>query len=78
MDQSVGRKYSLTFSLWASNILNHSNYGTPNGVLSLVPDSSGALVPQPNFGQSQTLAGGFFASPSAGNRNVSFQTMFSF
>lgn len=67
MNQSVPRKYSLTFSAWGSNILNHENLGVPNGALSA-----------PFFGKSQTLAGGFFASPTAGNRNVSLQAMFSF
>ncbi|MGB9287936.1 MAG: carboxypeptidase regulatory-like domain-containing protein [Terracidiphilus sp.] len=78
MNQSVARKYSLTLSAWGTNIFNHENLGTPNGVLSLVPDSTGALAPQPNFGRSQTLAGGFFASPTAGNRNISLQAIFSF
>jgi hypothetical protein len=78
LDQSVARKYSLTFSAWATNIFNHVNYGTPNGVLSLEPNSSGVLEPQPNFGTSQTLAGGFFSSPTAGNRNISLQATFNF
>jgi hypothetical protein len=68
LDQSVPRKYSLTFSLWATNLLNHENLGSPNGAL------SAATL----FGRSQTLAGGFFASPTAGNRNISLQATFSF
>ncbi len=68
LDQSVPRKYSLTFSLWASNVLNHANFGTPNGDLS---------VPK-FFGRSQSLAGFFFTSPTAGNRDVSLQAAFSF
>jgi hypothetical protein len=68
MDQAVPRKYSLTFSAWGSNILNHENLGTPNGAL-----SAPTL-----FGKSQTLAGNFFASPTAGNRNISIQATFSF
>jgi hypothetical protein len=68
LDQSVPRKYSLTLSAWGSNILNHENLGTPNGAL-----SAPTL-----FGKSQTLAGNFFASPTAGNRNISFQATFSF
>jgi len=68
MNQSVSRKYNLTLSLWGTNILNHENLGTPNGTLS-APSF---------FGRSQTLAGGFFTSPTAGNRNVSLQLMFSF
>ena len=68
LDQSVPRKYSLTFSVWGTNLLNHENLGTPNGAL-----SAPTL-----FGRSQTLAGGFFASPTAGNRNISLQATFSF
>ena len=68
MDQSVSNRYNLTLSMWGSNILNHENLGTPNGAL-----SAPTL-----FGKSQTLAGGFFASPTAGNRNISFQATFSF
>lgn len=68
MNQSVPRKYSLTFSVWATNVLNHENLGTPNGAL-----SAPAL-----FGRSQTLAGGFFESPTAGNRNISLEASFSF
>ena len=49
-------------------IFNHENLGTPNGALS-APTF---------FGKSQTLAGGFFASPTAGNRNISLQATFSF
>ncbi len=68
MNASVSRKYNLTFSLWGTNILNHENLGTPNGAL-----SAPTL-----FGKSQTLAGGFFFSPTAGNRNVSLQATFNF
>ncbi len=68
LDQSVARKYSLTFSAFGSNILNHENLGVPNGAL------SAPLF----FGKSQTLAGNFFSSPSAGNRNVNLQVQFSF
>lgn len=78
LDQSVSRKYSLTFSAWVSNVLNHANYGTPNGALSLEPNGAGILAPQPNFGHSQTVAGGFFSSPTAGNRNISLQATLSF
>jgi hypothetical protein len=67
-NQRTTRKYSLTLSAWGTNILNHENLGTPNGAL-----SAPTL-----FGKSQTLAGGFFASPTAGNRNISFQATFSF
>jgi Carboxypeptidase regulatory-like domain len=66
--QNTSRRYSLTLSAWGTNILNHENLGTPNGAL-----SAPTL-----FGKSQTLAGGFFASPTAGNRNISFQATFNF
>jgi hypothetical protein len=68
LDAAVSRKYSLTFSAWGSNILNHTNYGAPDGNLG---------NPQ-YFGKSQSLAGMFFGSPTAGNRNISLQAMFSF
>jgi hypothetical protein len=68
LDQGVSRRYSLTLSVWATNVLNHENLGTPNGTLSATSF----------FGKSQTLAGGFFASPTAGNRNVSVQATFNF
>jgi hypothetical protein len=68
LDQSVPHKYSLTFSAWGTNLLNHENLGTPNG----------ALDAPTLFGKSQTLAGGFFASPTAGNRNISLQVIFNF
>ena len=68
LDQSVSNRYNLTLSMWATNILNHENLGTPNGAL-----SAPTL-----FGKSQTLAGGFFASPTAGNRNLWLQATFNF
>jgi hypothetical protein len=68
LDQTVPRKYSLTFSAWGSNVLNHENLGVPNGALSA----------STFFGKSQTLAGNFFAPPSGGNRNISLQATFSF
>ena len=68
LDQNTSRRYNLTLSLWGTNIFNHENLGTPNGTLS-APSF---------FGKSQTLAGGFFASPTAGNRNLSLQATFNF
>jgi Carboxypeptidase regulatory-like domain len=68
MNAAVSRKYSLTFSLWSTNIFNHTNYGTPDGVLSN-PEY---------FGKSQSLMGGFFGSSTAGNRNLFLQTSFNF
>lgn len=68
MDQSVSRKYNLTFSLWGTNILNHTNLGTPSGVMQ-----------SPYFLTSQSLAGGFFrGGSSSGNRTIMLQAMFSF
>src|ERR1700682_125988 len=60
------RRYSLTFSVNARNILNKVNAATPVGVLS-----------SPNFGQSIALAGGPFSSAAA-NRKIELQAMFSF
>ena len=60
------RRYSLTLSINARNVFNHTNLGTPVGNLS-----------SPLFGQSNGLAGGPFSS-SASNRRVELQAMFSF
>jgi hypothetical protein len=68
LDATVSRRYNLTFSAWGTNVLNHTNYGAPDGNLSN-PEY---------FGKSQSLAGMFFGSPTAGNRNISLQAMFSF
>jgi hypothetical protein len=68
MDQSVSRKYNLTFSLWGTNILNHTNLGTPSGVMT-----------SRYFLTSQSLAGGFFrGGSSSGNRTIMLQAMFGF
>jgi hypothetical protein len=67
LDQAVNRKYTLNFTVWATNILNHENLGTPNGGLQ-----------SPYFGKSQSLAGGFFGPQSGGNRTVNLQASFSF
>ena len=60
------RRYNLTFSVSARNLLNSTNPGPPVGNLS-----------SPFFGQSITIAGGPFSSASA-NRRVDLQVMFSF
>ncbi len=60
------RRYSLTFSVNARNVLNKVNPAPPIGVLS-----------SPNFGQSVALAGGPFSSAAA-NRKIELQAMFSF
>jgi len=63
---SGSRRYSLTFSVNARNVLNHVNPGVPVGNLS-----------SPLFGTSNSLAGGPFSS-SASNRRIELQAMFSF
>jgi hypothetical protein len=60
------RRYNLTFSVNARNLLNHVNLATPIGNLS-----------SPLFGQSNALAGGPFSS-AASNRRIELQASFSF
>lgn len=62
---SEGR-YSLTFSIFARNLLNRLNPAPPIGVLT-----------SPLFGQSNALAGGPFGSNDA-SRRVDMQVIFSF
>jgi hypothetical protein len=64
--EAGSRRYSLTFSVTARNVLNHVNAATPIGDL----ESN-------KFGQSIALAGGRFSSPAA-NRKLELQVMFSF
>ena len=66
MGPGTTRRYNLTFSVNARNVLNKVNAATPIGVLS-----------SPNFGQSIALAGGPFSSAAA-NRKIELQAMFSF
>ncbi len=66
MGPATNRRYNLTFSVNARNVLNKVNAATPIGVLS-----------SPNFGQSIALAGGPFSSAAA-NRKIELQAMFSF
>jgi carboxypeptidase family protein len=61
------RRYSLTFSINARNVLNHVNPATPIGTLS-----------SPDFGQSIALAGFGPANSPAYNRKLELQAMFSF
>jgi carboxypeptidase family protein/TonB-dependent receptor-like protein len=67
-DASTGKRYNLTFSISARNLLNHVNLGSPIGSLS-----------SPLFGTSNSIAGGFgpFSSTTA-NRRVELQLRFSF
>ena len=77
-----GKKYSLTFSASARNLLNHVNYGSPIGNLT-----------SPLFGLSNSLGGGFGGpggggggrgpgggggGGGAGNRRIDLQLTFSF
>lgn len=63
---STNRRYNLTLSLQAMNILNHVNYGNPISNLS-----------SPYFGVSKTLAGGPFGT-NAAVRRVFMQAQFAF
>jgi hypothetical protein len=65
------RRFNLTFSAYARNVLNNVNLGTPIGVI-------GSRL----FDQSDSL-GGVFGGPGGGasqaaNRRIDFQIMFSF
>jgi hypothetical protein len=66
-----GKKYSLTASINARNVLNHVNLAPPNGVLT-----------SPFFGESTNLAGGGGpfggGSSAAGNRRIEIQLRLSF
>ena len=65
------RRYSLTFSVNARNVLNKVNAATTIGALpASISDPS-------NFGKSVALAGGPFSSAAA-NRKIELQAMFSF
>ncbi|MGB8473808.1 MAG: carboxypeptidase regulatory-like domain-containing protein [Candidatus Acidiferrum sp.] len=63
---SSNARYNLTFSVGARNIFNNVNYGTPIGNLT-----------SPLFGQSNSLAGRPFSSPTA-NRQLELQMFFTF
>jgi hypothetical protein len=66
MNQSVARRYSLTFTANARNALNSVNLAPPVGTLE-----------SPLFGKSTALAGGPWSS-SASNRSIDLQVMFNF
>jgi len=63
---NTGRRYNLTLSVNARNVLNRENLAVPIGNLS-----------SPNFGQSVALAGGPFSSAAA-SRKIELQAAFSF
>ncbi len=64
---STGKRYNLTFSASAQNLLNHANYGSPVGDL-------GSTF----FGQSITLGGAFRGGNGTYNRKVDLQLRFQF
>ncbi|MBZ5664917.1 MAG: TonB-dependent receptor [Acidobacteriia bacterium] len=66
MGPATTRRYSLTFSVNARNVLNKVNAATPIGTLT-----------SSHFGESINLAGGLFSSQAA-NRKIELQAMFSF
>lgn len=67
MGPRVARRYSLTLSAFGQNVLNHTNLSSPSGVLL-----------SPTFGQSESLAGGFFGHSASGNRTINLMAMFNF
>lgn len=74
---SSGKKYSLTFSASARNLLNHVNYGTPIGNLSSqlfgISNSLGGGMGGPGGG-----GRGFGGGGAAGNRRIDLQLTLNF
>ena len=66
MGATSDRRYNLTLSVSARNVLNRVNLGVPVGVLG-----------SPQFGESNSLAGGPFSSSGA-SRRIDLQAQFSF
>jgi hypothetical protein len=66
LDQTVPRRFSITFAAMAHNVFNHVNLAAPVGVLE-----------SPLFGKSTALAGGFFNNAAA-NRSIDLQASFNF
>jgi len=64
-----GKKYNLTLTLSARNLLNHANYASPSGNLS-----------SPFFGQYTSLASGFgpMGGASTFERKIDLQLRFQF
>ena len=68
--QPSSRRYSITLSVNASNVLNHVNWAPPSGDLG-----------SPFFGQYRSLASGFATMSTGGgtyNRKIDAQLRFSF
>jgi hypothetical protein len=80
------RRYSLTFSVSARNLINHVNPANPIGNLGACPDypAEGCVFSAAtslNFGHSISLGGGGGPGPGGGaaaNRKIELQAMFSF
>ena len=70
MHATTAHQYNLTFSVFAQNVLNHENLGTPNGVMAPPTATTPLVSSNPFFGKSQSLAGGFFGPSTAGNRSI--------
>jgi hypothetical protein len=70
-NQAASRRYTITLSLNASNVLNHVNWAAPSGDLG-----------SPFFGQYRSLGGGFGPMGGSGNgtynRKVDVQVRFAF
>jgi hypothetical protein len=64
-----GKKYNLTLTASARNLLNHANYAAPSGDLS-----------SPLFGQYTSLTGGFgpMSNASTFERKIDLQLRFQF
>jgi len=65
-DATTPKRYNLTFSVSARNLLNRENLAAPIGTLT-----------SPLFGQSNSIASGFFGSATA-NRRLELQMRFAF
>ena len=87
LDASSARRYNLTLGVFATNVFNHTNLGTPNGTIGLSQANGDTCsnaaqndgeCPQNFFLKSQSLAGGFFGPSSAGNRSVYLSATFDF
>jgi hypothetical protein len=66
-DATTNRRYNLTLSVSARNLLNTVNLGPPSGNLT-----------SPYFGRSNSIASGFGPVGQANNRRVELQLRFSF
>jgi carboxypeptidase family protein len=78
MNATTAHKYNLTLSVFAQNVFNHENLGTPNGVLTPPTPTAPDVSANPFFGKSQSLAGGFFGPSTAGNRSIFLSATFAF